>query len=75
MVYSFNVQGKYLGTDFLFTKEMFEGLVGIDNIINFEEIIDIFSKQLGKTFPALRCEKFIYNLKQFYMYTISKSDC
>lgn len=43
VVYSSNAQGKYLGTDFLFTKEMFKCLVGIDNVVNFEEIIDTLS--------------------------------
>lgn len=43
-MYSFNAQGKYLGTDFLFTKEMFKGIVDIDNVVNFEEIIDTLSE-------------------------------
>lgn len=44
VVYSANAQGKYLGSDFLFTKEMFKGVVGIDNVVNFEEIIDTLSE-------------------------------
>lgn len=55
VVYSANAQGKYLVSDFLFTKEMFKSVVGIDNVVNFEEIIDTLSEWLVKPFPALRC--------------------
>lgn len=38
-VYRSNAQGKHLSTDFSFSKEMFKGLFGIDNVVNFIDIL------------------------------------